>query len=52
MQIGELVLFPAIRDNPEATVVVTGVSCRQQVEHGTGARALHLAEFLAQQLVD
>ena len=42
----------AVRFNPDATVVVTGVSCRQQVEHGTGAPALHLAEFLAQQLPD
>ena len=33
-----------------AQVAITGVSCRQQVEHGTGARPLHLAEFLAAQL--
>ena len=47
MQIGERVLFPAVRSDPDATVVVTGVSCRQQVEHGTGTKPLHLAEFLA-----
>ena len=50
MQIGERALFPAVRRSPEATVVVTGVSCRQQVEHGTGVRPLHLAEFLASAL--
>ena len=50
MQVGERVLFPAVRNNPEATVVVMGVSCRQQVEHATGVRPLHLAEFLARQL--
>ena len=52
MQIGERVLFPAVRWDPGATVMVTGVSCRQQVEHGTGVRPLHLAEFLAGQLVE
>ena len=50
MQIGERALFPAVRRSPDATVVVTGVSCRQQVEHGTGVRPLHLAEFLASAL--
>jgi Fe-S oxidoreductase len=50
MQIGERVLFPAVRNNPGATVVVMGVSCRQQVEQGTGVRPLHLAEFLAGQM--
>ena len=33
MTIGELALLPAVRANPDATVVTTGVSCRQQVEH-------------------
>jgi Fe-S oxidoreductase len=52
MKIGESRLFPVVRANPEATLVVMGVSCRQQVEHGTGVRALHLAEFLASALRD
>ena len=50
MQIGERALFPAVRRSPDATVVVTGVSCRQQVEHGAGVRPLHLAEYLASAL--
>ncbi|MFN3974482.1 MAG: FAD-binding and (Fe-S)-binding domain-containing protein [Dehalococcoidia bacterium] len=50
LKIGERRLFPAVRANPEAQVVVTGVSCRQQIEHGAGVRPLHLAEFLAQQM--
>jgi FAD/FMN-containing dehydrogenase/Fe-S oxidoreductase len=50
MAIGERVLFPAVRNNPDATIVTTGVSCHQQVEHGTGVKTMHLAEFLAQQL--
>ena len=51
MQIGEQVLFPAIRDDePGATVVSEGVSCRQQIADGTGRRAKHLAEVLADAL--
>ncbi len=47
MTIGEQSLFPAIRDKgPEWEVVVMGVSCRQQVEHGAGRPARHLAEAL------
>jgi len=48
MRIGELRLFPAVRAlHGPGAVVVTGASCREQVAHGTGARPLHLAEFLA-----
>jgi FAD/FMN-containing dehydrogenase/Fe-S oxidoreductase len=49
MSIGELRLFPAIRAEAEDTIIVaTGVSCRQQVEHGTGRRALHPLELVRQ----
>ncbi len=41
LQIGELRLFPAVRAAPDAIVAATGVSCRQQVQHGTGREALH-----------
>lgn len=50
MEIGERVLFPAVRDDAEAGVVVSGISCRQQVLHGTGRRARHPAEWLADAL--
>ncbi len=47
MAIGERRLLPAIRDlPPEVPVVAMGISCRQQIAHGTGRRALHLAELL------
>ena len=46
MAIGELRLFPAVRDASEARIVTTGVSCRQQIEHGTRRRAEHVAEIL------
>ena len=48
MEIGDMVLFPAIRaQEGDFTVVSEGVSCRQQIEHGTGRRARHLVEVLA-----
>jgi Fe-S oxidoreductase len=47
MQIGERVLLPAVRNAPaDALVVADGFSCREQITHATGRRALHLAEVL------
>ena len=51
MKIGEQVLFPAIRSQTGRYEVVSeGVSCRQQIEHGTGKRSKHLVEVLAEAL--
>ena len=51
MEIGRLRLFPAVESKgPEWDVAVTGVSCRQQVEHGTGRRARHVVEYLREAL--
>ena len=51
MKIGEQALLPAIRDQKgEFAVVADGVSCRQQIEHGTGRQAMHLVEVLADSL--
>ena len=51
MEIGELVLFPALREVDEAaTVVATGTSCRDQIDHGVGADAWHPAQVLAGRL--
>ena len=48
ISVGEQVLFPAVRAAPEDTILVAdGVSCRQQIEHGTGRRARHPVEVLA-----
>jgi Fe-S oxidoreductase len=50
-KIGEERLFPAIREAPPETVIaVSGVSCRQQVEHFTGRRTRHVAEVLADRI--
>jgi Fe-S oxidoreductase len=50
VQIGEQRLLPAVREAPDAIVVASGVSCREQIEHGTGRRALHPVELLAARL--
>lgn len=50
MQIGERVLFPAVRAAGDATIVAPGFSCRHQIEHGTGRRAMHPIELLAAHL--
>ena len=46
MAIGRRRLFPAVEGQPDAILVAPGVSCRQQVEHATGKKALHPAEAL------
>ncbi|MDR7483658.1 MAG: FAD-linked oxidase C-terminal domain-containing protein [Armatimonadota bacterium] len=51
LAIGERRLLPAVRRQPpEVAIVAMGVSCRQQIVHGTGRRATHLAEVLAAML--
>jgi len=48
MAIGERRLLPAVRNLPaDVPVVAMGVSCRQQIAHATGRKALHLVELLA-----
>ena len=47
MQIGELVLFPTVRQQPEEVIIAApGTSCRHQIKDGTGRIALHPAEIL------
>ncbi|MEZ0609658.1 FAD-binding and (Fe-S)-binding domain-containing protein [Fibrella sp. WM1] len=51
MQIGELVLFPAVRAAAsEVIVAAPGTSCRHQIKDGTGRKALHPAEVLFEAL--
>ncbi len=50
-QIGELVLFPAVRAaGPETIIAAPGTSCRHQIKDGTGRRALHPVEILHEAL--
>ena len=47
MQIGELVLFPAVRAAGDDVVIAApGTSCRHQIKDGTGRVALHPVEIL------
>jgi Fe-S oxidoreductase len=46
MRMAELSLLPAIRAQPEALVVASGTSCRQQIADGAGRQALHVATLL------
>ena len=48
MQIGELVLFPAVRAmDPREHLLAPGFSCRHQIADGTGRGAVHPAILLA-----
>ncbi len=52
MEIGELVLFPAVRKQPENVVIAAaGTSCRHQIKDGTGRKAIHPVEILWSMLV-
>jgi len=47
MKIGEMVLFPAVRNADKQTIIVApGTSCRHQIKDGTDRKALHPAEVL------
>ncbi len=47
MAMAERRLLPAVRQQPAETLIVAaGVSCRAQIEHGTGRKALHPAQVL------
>jgi FAD/FMN-containing dehydrogenase/Fe-S oxidoreductase len=51
MQIGELVLFPTVRQQPEEVIIAApGTSCRHQIKDGTGRIAQHPAEILFEAL--
>lgn len=53
MQIGELVLFPAVRSKSDDVIVAApGTSCRHQIKDGTGKLALHPVEVLYKALVN
>jgi hypothetical protein len=42
MKVGELVLFPAIRNSRNKTIIAApGTSCRHQIFDGTQRKALH-----------
>jgi Fe-S oxidoreductase len=50
MQMAELNLLPAVRQQPDAIVVADGTSCRHQIKDGAQREAVHAAVLLAAQL--
>lgn len=50
MKIGELVLFPSIRERGDAEVVAVGTSCRHQIHDGVSYKAKHPIQLLAEAL--
>jgi FAD/FMN-containing dehydrogenase/Fe-S oxidoreductase len=47
MQIGELVLFPTVRKQPDNVIIAAaGTSCRHQIKDGTGKKALHPVDVI------
>ena len=50
-QMGALALFPAVEAADDGTTIaITGVSCRQQIDHFTSRRSRHSVELLADAL--
>lgn len=51
MKLGELTLFPAVQaQSPDTLIVAAGISCHEQIEHGTQRSVLHPAQVLFQAL--
>jgi FAD/FMN-containing dehydrogenase/Fe-S oxidoreductase len=50
MKMAEMGLLPAVRNAGNALVVADGTSCRQQIAHGAGREAWHVARVLAEAL--
>lgn len=47
MKVGELVLFPVVRDcDPDTIIAAPGTSCRHQIKDGTKRDALHPVEIM------
>ncbi|GAB3576222.1 FAD-binding and (Fe-S)-binding domain-containing protein [Spirosoma luteolum] len=52
MKIGELVLFPTVRQQPaDVIIAAAGTSCRHQIKDGTSRKAQHPAEILFDALI-
>jgi len=53
MKMAEDRLFPALKKSDESdSVVITGVSCKQQIIDGTSRNAKFLSEVLAEAIDD
>ncbi len=52
MQVGELKLFPALRQAPASLIVSSGSACRLQIKHGAQREALHPLVLISSSLKD
>jgi hypothetical protein len=52
MQVGELKLFPALRQAPASLIVSSGSACRLQIKHGAQREALHPLVLISSYLKD
>jgi Fe-S oxidoreductase len=53
VQMAELNLLPTVRKAERDTLIIAdGTSCRSQIFDGSGRRAIHVARFLEQQLLE
>ncbi len=51
MKIGELVLFPTVREQPDEVIIAAaGTSCRHQIKDGTGKLSKHPVEIIWERL--
>jgi Fe-S oxidoreductase len=51
-RIGEMVLFPEVRNADQETLIAApGTSCRHQIKDGTGRMALHPVEIMYAALI-
>ena len=52
LKMAERSLLPAVRGAaPDTAIAASGFSCRHQIQHGSGRRALHPVEILHQALL-
>jgi hypothetical protein len=53
MKIGEMVIFPAVRNAAGDTIITApGTSCRHHIADGTGKKALHPVEVMYYALIN
>jgi len=53
LKMAERRFLPAVREaDAETLIVAAGVSCRQQIKHGTGRQVWHPAEVLRGAVAD
>ncbi len=51
-KVGELVLIPEIKKNPDCMIAATGTSCRTQIKDGSGRKAKHPIVIAAEKMSD